>query len=244
MGVRGAVNLLLITPEDLVESDVAEIGGRRFRHVTEVLKLQERSGCCRAGMLGGRTGTAELLSADSEAERMRLRLHWTAEPPPPLPAILVTALPRPKTFRKVLHAAVTLGVKHLIFIHAFKVDRSYWSSPVIEEKNLREELLPALEQAGDTVLPKVEFRTRFKPFVEDEFPALCIGRRALVAHPGAVEGCTPSTEPLTLCIGPEGGFTEYEVELLCANGARAVTLGPRILRTEVAVPVLLARLFL
>ncbi len=242
MGVRGAVNLLLITPEDLVEPDIAEIGGRRFRHVMEVLKLEERSGCCRAGMLGGRVGRAELLSVDHDAERMRLRLYWTAEPPPPLPAILVAALPRPKTFRKVLHAAVTLGVKHLIFIHAFKVDRSYWSSPVIGEKALREELLPALEQAGDTVLPVVEFRKRFKPFVEDEFPALCTGRRTLVAHPGATEFCTPSAEPLMLCIGPEGGFTEYEVALLCANGARAVTLGPRILRTEVAVPVLLARL--
>lgn len=37
-----------------------------------------------------------------------------------------------------------------------------------------------------------------------------------------------------LVIGPEGGLTRAEVELLKAKGARPVTLGPRILRTETA----------
>jgi 16S rRNA (uracil1498-N3)-methyltransferase len=40
-----------------------------------------------------------------------------------------------------------------------------------------------------------------------------------------------------LFIGPEGGFTEAEVWAACALGAKAVTLGPRILRTETAAVV-------
>jgi 16S rRNA (uracil1498-N3)-methyltransferase len=35
-------------------------------------------------------------------------------------------------------------------------------------------------------------------------------------------------------IGPEGGFTEKEIDLLKANGAFSVTLGKRILRAETA----------
>jgi RsmE family RNA methyltransferase len=44
-------------------------------------------------------------------------------------------------------------------------------------------------------------------------------------------------------IGPEGGFTEYELSLCLAQGFEPVTLGPRILRTEQAVPALLGRLW-
>ena len=45
----------------------------------------------------------------------------------------------------------------------------------------------------------------------------------------AVEAGTP-----VLVVGPEGGLTRAEVELLRTQGARTVTLGPRILRTETA----------
>jgi len=39
---------------------------------------------------------------------------------------------------------------------------------------------------------------------------------------------------LAVLIGPEGGFAPEEVERLAAAGARAVSLGPRILRSETA----------
>src|SRR5262249_35762620 len=68
------------------------------------------------------------------------------------------------------------------------------------------------------------------------------GTRALVAHPPAPLPCPRGVEgPVTLAIGPEGGFTPYEVELLCAHGFTAVSLGPRPLRVEHAVPALLGR---
>ena len=47
---------------------------------------------------------------------------------------------------------------------------------------------------------------------------------------------------MTLAIGPEGGFIPYEVEALQRAGCRPVSLGPRRLRVEQAVAVLLGRL--
>jgi 16S rRNA (uracil1498-N3)-methyltransferase len=42
----------------------------------------------------------------------------------------------------------------------------------------------------------------------------------------------PAPSNIGLLIGPEGGFTEAEVGAACGLGAKAVGLGPRILRTE------------
>jgi 16S rRNA (uracil1498-N3)-methyltransferase len=40
--------------------------------------------------------------------------------------------------------------------------------------------------------------------------------------------------PLALLIGPEGGFTDQEIDQAIAYGATKVTFGPRVLRTETA----------
>ncbi|MBO4873248.1 MAG: 16S rRNA (uracil(1498)-N(3))-methyltransferase [Lachnospiraceae bacterium] len=47
-------------------------------------------------------------------------------------------------------------------------------------------------------------------------------------------------ESVGFFIGPEGGFAPEEIEELKAAGAKIVTLGPRILRTETAGPAVLA----
>jgi RsmE family RNA methyltransferase len=137
-----------------------------------------------------------------------------------------------------------MGVKEIYLINAYRVDKSYWSTPVLSESSIREHLILGLEQAGDTQLPKVHLRKRFKPFVEDELPSLVNNKRALIAHPYNATMCPePSDEETLIAIGPEGGFIPYEVDLMQQQGVQAIHLGERILRVETAVPVLLSRLF-
>ena len=45
-----------------------------------------------------------------------------------------------------------------------------------------------------------------------------------------------------ILIGPEGGFTDEEVELCLQSGVQAISLGPRILRAETASVTALALL--
>ena len=50
-------------------------------------------------------------------------------------------------------------------------------------------------------------------------------------------------ERLFLFVGPEGGFSREEAELAASFGAKLLTLGPRILRTETAPVAALAAIF-
>lgn len=87
------------------------------------------------------------------------------------------------------------------------------------------------------------------PEVHEALPLarLVWGGQALVATPGAAmswDGAGALGDDLTVITGPEGGFSEAEVEALTARGAIAVDLGPRILRAETAPVALAAALLL
>ena len=129
-------------------------------------------------------------------------------------------------------------------MNTFRVEKSFWQSPWLKPEAIHEQLILGLEQARDTVLPEVILEKRFKPFVEDRLPAMSERMRKLVAHPVTDQICPAGgCEPTVLAIGPEGGFIPYEVERLVEYGFECVHLGPRILRVETAVPVLLSKLF-
>jgi RsmE family RNA methyltransferase len=165
-------------------------------------------------------------------------------PPPRLPVTLLLALPRPKMLKRILQTVATLGVQRLVLLNSYRVEKSFWDSPFLRPEAIREELVLGLEQGRDTVLPEVWLEKRFKPFVEDRLAGLCAGSRCLVAHPGGEGACPVAVNaPLTLAIGPEGGFIPYEVDSLVNQGFEPVHLGPRILRVETAVTALLSRLF-
>jgi RsmE family RNA methyltransferase len=146
--------------------------------------------------------------------------------------------------KRIIQTATAMGVKQLYFINSWKVEKSFWQSPWLSDEKIRENCIIGLEQAKDTLMPTVHIRKRFKPFVEDELPALSKNTRKLLAHPGTDTPCPINiTGNTSLIIGPEGGFTPYEVEKLRDAEFEAVHLGGRILRVETAVPALLARLF-
>jgi len=235
------MNLIVLFEDDFVGDTRVRLRDRRREHVSSVHRADVGE-TLRVGLLNGQLGTGRIVALSNDALEMEVTLNQA--PPPPLPATLLLALPRPKGLKRVLQAVTAMGVKRIVLMNAWRVEKSFWDSPVLHPETLREQLLLGLEQARDTMLPEILLRRRFKPFVEDEVPALGRGTLALLAHPPAAQPCPRAVrEPVTLAVGPEGGFIPYEVELLQAQGFEAVSLGERILRVEHAVPALLGRLF-
>ncbi|MBB6340266.1 RsmE family RNA methyltransferase [Pseudomonas fluvialis] len=235
------MNLLLLEDGDFVAPDRVRLQGRRLQHLREVHRA-ECGDSLRVGRLGGLMGRGVLFSLN--AEQAELQISLDTPPPAKLPLTLLLAVPRPKMLKRVLQTVSAMGVARLVLLNSYRVEKSFWQTPFLEPAAIREQLILGLEQARDTVLPEVTLEKRFKPFVEDRLPALADGSLGLTGHPGEYPACPRAVEgPVTLAIGPEGGWIPYEVELLRLAGLQPVQLGERILRVETAVPALLARLF-
>lgn len=236
------MNLILLSPTDFIKSQTrVRLDDRRYVHIRDIHRAKAGDELS-VGLIGGRMGTGKIASLTAEAIEMDISLNL--QPPTPLPVTLILALPRPNILKRTLQSASAMGVKKIFFIHSNQVEKSFWLSPVLNPEKIREQLILGLEQGKDTVLPDVQLRKGFKPFVEDELPEMIRGTRALVAHPGADQECPRALkDPVTLVIGPEGGFIPYEIKKLTELGFTPVHLGNRILRVDTAVPALLARLF-
>jgi 16S rRNA (uracil1498-N3)-methyltransferase len=231
------MNIILFKENELTNS-VAQVTDRRLIHMIETLKVKEGDKL-KAGIVGGLLGTAEVLSIDST--KACLRFSSESNPPAPLNIRLVLALPRPKVLRRVLYTVTCLGIKQIDVINAWRVEKSYWSSPLLS--GLDEYLLPALEQARDTILPEIRLHRFFSTFVKDELPQLSKDTLRLAAHPSStMTELKPTSEPITLVIGAEGGFIQKEIDTLSDVGFSFFSAGERILNVESAVPYILGRL--
>lgn len=239
------MNLLLLDDRDFPSADPTHAvvtDARRCGHICGVLRAVPGDRLV-VGRLRGALGTGTVQAAS--AEQVVLSVVLETPPPPRLPVLLLLALPRPKVLRRTLQDLAALGVARLVLLQAARVEKGFWDSPLLSPEAIDSALRLGLEQARDTRPPEVLLRRRFRPFVEDELPALAEGHRCLLAHPYAPTPLSPSVpgEPVALAVGPEGGWVEFEVGLLeTAAGFQAVSVGPRILRSETALPYLLGRL--
>ncbi len=233
------MNLLLLHPHEVDAAGVARLTGRRLEHAREVLRVQAGQSL-KVGVLGGLMGSAEVISQSPEA--LVLQVNVTQPPPPRAGVSLVLAVPRPKALKRVIPAVASLGVDRVVLVNAARVEKSYFDSKVLAQDFLDGLVELGLEQACDTLRPTLEIRERLKPFVEDELATWAPpGSVRLIPHPHAANPLrpVPASTHVVLAIGPDGGWVPFEIELFSKNGFTPVSLGPRVLRGEVAVPAVL-----
>jgi len=232
------MNLILLNQQDYIDDKRVRLSGRRFKHLHSVLNVASGDSL-RVGKINDQIGTAKVVSVSKS--HIELIVDLTVLPADPLGIDIIVALPRPLMFKRILYTATMMGVKKMHFIHSRRVEKSFWQSSSLKEEEIEQQCILALEQAGDTIMPEIHFHRRFKPFIEDKLPGISKGKQKILAH-ADVESVNPAlTIPAVAVIGPEGGFSEYEVDVLCQQGFQLLNLGRRILRVDTAVTTVLAK---
>lgn len=240
------MNRILFEKSEITDG-VAEFSGERAAHIVEVLH-SEVGDTVKTGELDSKIGTGvvkkieSVESKDGKSYVIRLELSHTGESLQPW-ADLILAPPRPRVFKRLLPQLAAMGVGDIVLVGAKKVEKAFWGATVLKEENYRPLLVDGLMQSGTTIVPRLELRRNFVRFIREELDSLYPDSTRIVAHPYNAE---PIGEPpqgrLLIAIGPEGGWTEEEVELLKSKGFQCRSLGGRILRTDTATIALLAKL--
>ncbi|MBW2475394.1 MAG: 16S rRNA (uracil(1498)-N(3))-methyltransferase, partial [Deltaproteobacteria bacterium] len=86
------MNLILLHKEDFTDTKRVRLSDRRFAHICDILAAVQGQDL-QVGILGGKLGTGRISALAKDAVELTILLQH--EPPPPLPATVIMALPRP-----------------------------------------------------------------------------------------------------------------------------------------------------
>jgi 16S rRNA (uracil1498-N3)-methyltransferase len=218
------------------------------RHLRDVLRLQigdeiyvfdgaGREFHCAIGTIG-KDSTQLKVIAEVEPPHPESPLHLT----------LAIALLKGEKFDLVVQKATELGVKRIVPLASERADVRLRDAEDTKRRVTRWQriALEAAKQSGRATVPEVT-----TPLIFSSLPTLTDSRSAtrlmfseregqsLLAGANLTEG---QPEEIVALVGPEGGWTNEEIDLAGQHGWKIVTLGGRTLRAETAAIVVLSLL--
>lgn len=217
----------------------AVLEGAEAHHLAHVMRarvgdeviLFDGQGCEFAARITAiRRGAVELAVAEGRALDREPALRLSVAAP----------LPKGDRQRWLIEKLVEIGVVRYV---PLVTQRSVVEPSVKSVERLRRTVIEASKQSGRTRLMELAEPCRWHDFAQ----SAAAEEPRIVAHPGGasmreffgsgfVAGHVVGR--ITVAVGPEGGFSDAEIELAIRSGWRSVDLGPRILRIETAAVVL------
>jgi 16S rRNA (uracil1498-N3)-methyltransferase len=232
----------LFLVDTLPTGATAVLDGVEGRHAATVKRL-------RAGedllLADGSGGLARAVVESVAKDALALRVVDRSTLPAPAPrVVLAQALVKGDRGELAVELATEAGVDGVIPWRAARCV-ARWEAGPRGEKALARWRTTAREAAKQA-------RRAWVPVVEEPVTTAALARRveaaaaALVLHESATDALAavdlPTDGDLLLVVGPEGGIGDDEVAMLVAAGARAVRLGPEVLRASTAAAVALGAL--
>ncbi len=221
----------LDTDTPLAVSGVFTLSQEESGHLLKSLRM--RPGDDVQILAAKRLYEGEIASAGGGIVSVRVR----SELPSPEPAVRVTllqGLPKADKLEFIVQKATELGADR---IQPVEMARSVARISATEEQK-RERLariaLEAAKQAGRARVPQVLRAVRLEEALQTLRGTVYVAWEEAAALRLSQALAEDRPEEITLVIGPEGGIAAEEIARLVAAGAKPVTLGPRILRTETA----------
>src|SRR5262245_27643468 len=231
--------LLMETP--LAEDTEIELPPEIAHQARDVLRLGV-GGTLR--LLDGAGGEypAQVIEVSRKRVLVRLGAREEGLPDPPVRVTLCLGMLKAAKFEVALQKCTELGVAAFIPLLTERAVRDEASEA--KRRRWRGILAEAVEQCGGSHMPDLLAPQSLSqalarllrggialfPWEETREPSLRAALENAVTQAGSVE----LVSEVRLFIGPEGGFSPAEAELAERHGARLVTLGQRILRTETA----------
>lgn len=249
------MNSLVLVPHEVKDESHAVLEGARALYAFETHGVREGQ-LIKIAVLGGLRGEGRILSASREHVTLALALNLPSLSP--IPVTLIVGVSRPQTVKKVIQAAVMFGVSSLQFVRSEQGEKSYLQSRALDEDQIQDETIKALEQVWDSRPPQIVVHRTFSYFMEKKLPELVSALQAepsrgdvlkLIAHPGGealicADAPRVAASHSIIAIGPERGWSHDEVETFQRAGFGVVGLGERVVRVELALIFLLGKLAL
>jgi len=203
------------------------LDGTEAHHLAVVCRHREGDRVCLFNG-DGRDYHAEVVAASKK--NVILNIVEVLEVDRELPFRLEIAAPVPKGDRGdfLIEKLTELGVTRFV---PLRTQRSVVEPRDTKLDRYRQKVVEASKQCGRNVLMEIA------PLIDwSKFCAGGLPERRLLAHPGGDRSLSDLTkrEDVVIALGPEGGFTDDEVEQGMTHGWERVSLGSRILRIETA----------
>jgi 16S rRNA (uracil1498-N3)-methyltransferase len=226
----------------LPPGDTSVLDGPEGRHAATVRRLRPGEDLVLADGQGGLAwAVVETVARDALQVRV---VNRTAVPTLAPRVVLAQALVKGDRGELAVELATEAGVDAVLPWRAARCV-ARWEAGPRGDKALARWRTTAREAAKQA-------RRAWVPVVEEPVTTAALVRRvggaaaALVLHESATDGIAevdlPADGDLLLVVGPEGGITDDEVDALVTAGARAVRLGPEVLRASTAAAVALGAL--
>jgi len=220
---------------ELSPEGLAKLSEEDVRHAQRVLRMQ--AGDALELFASGRRYAAVLLADDAEGLRCRV----SAELPSTEAKLRVTlyqGLPKADKMEWIVQKAVELGAARVVPVAMSRcVVQLNGKDGAKKQERWQKIAREACKQSGRCQLMAVDVPIPFKQLaarLAQHEAALVPWEDAAGCGLAAFHQARPECRDVALVIGPEGGMSAGEVAEMEAAGCRAVTLGPRILRTETA----------
>lgn len=163
---------------------------------------------------------------------------------------LILAPPRPRALKRLLPQLTAMGVGKIVLVGAEKVEKAFWGAQLVKEEVYRPLLIEGLMQCGATCVPTIRIEKSFRKYALSRMAEEFDGREKIVAHPSSDSGEVKKFDVASsgvfrrpvVAIGPEGGWTDEEVDIMEGMGFVRHSLGSRILRTDTAAISIIAQL--
>lgn len=219
----------------------ATLAGAQAAHMARVLRAEP--GIEADVVAGGRVFHAEVASVSAEEVRFNLLAELEADPA--LPITLVMTIFKFDRMEWAIEKATELGVAGIAPVIARRTEKHLAQAASKRAERWRRIAQEASQQSRRSDVPVIHDPIALAEHARAASNAVRIvlaeQERTTTLRAALDEAIAGAEAPsLEIAIGPEGGWAPEEESLFDANGWRAVSLGPRILRAETAAITALA----